>query len=79
MQAAKVFVCYQHQLPTLQQLTILYAPDESDETFDDADGRENLYVTLLMTHELLRPVANSEEEVIATMILDQIRMTLSGT
>jgi len=68
---------YERQLSTLQQLAIMYAPLESDGSFDDEMGRHDLGLALLMTMDLMdhAPCQNdSADELLARLIQDQIRM-----
>ena len=71
-----LYICYERQLSTLQQLAFLHAPDEVSGSFDDEKGREKLGIALLMTIDLMD--ANIEGAnngtIVAGVIQQQIRM-----
>ena len=71
-----LYICYERQLSTLQQLAFLYAPDDGFGSFDDEKGRDKLGIALLMVLDLMAAnVAGADNDsIVAALIQEQIRM-----
>jgi len=72
----RLYICYERQLSTLQQLVFLHAPDVGRGSFDDEKERDKLGIALLMTLDLMD--ANVERadnsSIVASVIQQQTRM-----
>jgi hypothetical protein len=71
-----LYICYERQLSTLQQLAFLHASDEGCGSFDDEKGRDKLGIALLMILDLMdvNIEDSGQDAIIAALIQQQIRM-----
>jgi hypothetical protein len=71
-----LYICYERQLSTLQQLVILHAPDEGNGSLASDKEREKLGVALLMVTDLMEPNLENDDgdDIIAGFVQQQIRM-----
>lgn len=71
-----LYICYERQLSTLQQLVILHAPVQGDGSLQNDKTRENLGLALLMVMDLMGPNGQNDDldDIIAGIVQQQIRM-----
>jgi len=70
-------ICYERQISTLQQFTILHAPDEGTVSLDNERGRHILGLAILITLDLMdKDLSNGTDDktIIPGIIQQQIRM-----
>ncbi len=78
--SGRMLLYYERQMSTLQQLAILYAPEQGTTTLDNEEGLNDLSMALLMTMDIMgadRALGSTNELLLSAVLQDQIRMSMT--